>query len=142
MHFYQLLIGVFIIKTIISGSRSVFDYKLLVKILQEHDLEGKITEVVCGDTKGMEKCGETWAKQNDIKIKHIPAEWDNLDAPGVIIREGQFGKYNAKAGFDKNRALAKYADNAVVVIQGEDVGSDSLIQEMEKLGKEVFVYEL
>lgn len=127
-------------KVIITGSRDVFDFTILQSAIKESEFE--ITEVVCGDSPGMDKCGECWAKQKDIPVKHFPIEWGDLNVPNALIRENSKGKYNARAGFDKNVLMAKYADAAIVIIDGDDKGSLHIIEQMENLEKPVYIWEV
>ena len=53
-----------------------------------------------------------------IPIKPFPAKWDDLEAPGAVIRVNSWGKkYNAKAGIDRNAEMIEEAD-AVALFPG------------------------
>lgn len=129
-------------KCIIAGSRSVSDYKTVQKALDMSGFIPDITEVVCGDAKGVDKLGEFWAKKNDIPVHHIPADWKNLDTPGAIVVDGMYGKYNKIAGYQRNSAMAKYADCLIAVIENNSKGTTHMIDIMQKLNKPVYVYEV
>jgi len=128
------------LKVVIAGSRDVFDFKILQSAIDDAGFD--ITEVVCGDAPGMDKCGECWAKQHEIPVKHFPAEWGDLDAPNALIRENSKGKYNARAGFDRNVKIAEYADAAIVITNGEDRGCLHLIEQVENLEKQTYIWEI
>lgn len=71
----------------------------------------EITEIVSGKAKGADLFGEECANRLNIPVKPFPADWDNLEAPGAIIRYTKYGKpYNAKAGTDRNEQMAIYTD--------------------------------
>jgi len=100
-------------RVIIAGSRSFTDIryvKLAVKLTLERHPGLSITEVVSGKARGADTLGEWWAKKNSIPVKEMPAPWDDLTRPGAKIRTNAWGKkYNANAGFERNRDMAKYA---------------------------------
>lgn len=101
-------------KVIIAGGR---DYAFTVRdcvLLREHILP-IVTEVVSGCATGADAEGEAWAEAHGIRVVREPAEWDNLSAPGAVIRERRDGRpYNVKAGFDRNERMAQYADACVL----------------------------
>ena len=101
--------------TIIAGPRDCYDYELVVKAIEESGFE--ITMVVSGKAKGVDTLGERWAKRNNIPVAEFPAKWDDLEAEGAFVKEGQYGKYNARAGFMRNGAMAEYADALIAIDQ-------------------------
>lgn len=109
-------------KWIVAGSRTFQNYPLLCKELDK--IRDQIGEIVCGEARGADMLGNTYAYDNDIKIKGFPADWEH---------DGK------AAGFIRNEKMAKYADKAIVFWDGKSVGSKDMIDKMEKLGKEVRV---
>jgi hypothetical protein len=102
-------------KTIIAGGRDYEFSKDDIEFL--NSIKSSISEVVCGKAKGADTEGENWAKSHNIPVKEFPADWKNLDAENVLIKNGPYGKYNALAGHNRNEEMAKYAD-AVVLFDG------------------------
>jgi hypothetical protein len=100
-------------KVIIAGTRSVNDYKLVVDSIKSSGYT--ITEVVSGGATGVDWLGEQWARANDIPVKQMPANWD---------RDGR------GAGPMRNRAMAEYADAAVIIWDGESRGTRNMIENM------------
>ena len=125
-------------KVIVAGSRSIIDYNIVYKAIMEAKIE-KITEIVSGTAKGVDQMGERWAKENNIPIKKFPANWKNLEAPGAVIKRGPYGEYNVKAGFDRNKQMAEYAEALICIIQNNSSGSASMIKLAEEHGLQVFV---
>ena len=125
-------------KVIVAGSRSIIDYNIVYKAIMEAKIE-KITEIVSGTAKGVDQMGERWAKENNIPIKKFPANWKNLEAPGAVIKRGPYGEYNVKAGFDRNKQMAEYAEVLICIIQNNSSGSASMIKLAEEHGLQVFV---
>lgn len=109
-------------KWIVAGSRTFQNYPLLCKELDK--IRDQIGEIVCGEARGADMLGNTYAYDNDIKVKGFPADWEH---------DGK------AAGFIRNEKMAKYADKAIVFWDGKSVGSKDMIDRMEKLGKEVRV---
>ena len=109
-------------KWIVAGSRTFQNYPLLCKELDK--IREQIGEIVCGEARGADTLGRTYAYDNDIKIRSFPADWK---------------QYGQSAGFVRNDDMAAYADKAIIFWDGKSVGSKDMIDKMEKLGKEVRV---
>jgi hypothetical protein len=129
-------------KLIIAGSRSI---KFLNPEWFENTLFNfkthyrEIDEVVSGKAPGVDTLGEVFAEKYLLKVAPFPADWNNLDVPGVVIKYNKFGKpYNAVAGHIRNRQMAEYADALLLIWDGKSLGSASMKSEMEKLGKPVY----
>ena len=110
-------------KLIIAGSRHLTDI----------DSEGiqafitflgikNITEVVCGMAPGIDSAGKQWAEDNGIHVEPFPAEWDT---------------YGKAAGPIRNKQMAEYADELLIIWNGKSPGSANMKATMEKLGKPV-----
>lgn len=109
-------------KWIVAGSRTFQNYPLLCKELDK--IKEQIDEIVCGEARGADTLGRTYAYDNNILIKSYPADWE---------------RYGKSAGFVRNEEMAAYADKAIIFWDGKSVGSKDMIDKMEKLGKEVRV---
>ena len=116
-------------KTIIAGSRSIKDLKVLEKAIQVQRMSGlgNITEVVCGCAFGVDFLGQLRAKANNIPIKHFPADW---------YKQGR------GAGFIRNIEMAKYADVLLAIWDGESKGTQHMIRTATAQGLEVHVFKL
>lgn len=100
-------------KVIIAGTRDVSDYKLVVESIERSGYN--ITEVVSGCATGVDRLGEQWARANDIPVKEMPANW---------TLEGR------KAGPMRNKAMADYADAAIIIWDGKSAGTRNMIENM------------
>jgi len=127
---------------IIAGSRSVKDFDLVVRAIQTAPFYKDITEVVCGDAKGVDEMGALWATHLNIPVKHFPADWNNLKAKGAVVKTGAYGKYNAHAGHDRNTKMVEYADSIIAIVEGERSDIDYLVEDMQRRGKLVYVWEV
>ena len=129
-------------KLIIAGSRDVGDYSLIDKAMAMHGIKLEdITEIVSGCAKGVDSLAIKWAENNDIPVTKMPADWKNTKVPNAIIRENQYGKYNAVAGLQRNEAMGDYADALLAITNGSR-GTDHMIKYMAELGKTFWVYEV
>lgn len=126
-------------KTIIAGGRDINNMNHLKEALDKSGWRMGISEVVCGKASGVDAMGEAWANQHKIHVEPFPADWDNLDAPGAIIRTGRNGKkYNAKAGNDRNVKMAEYADALLLIWNGKSKGSADMLREAKKAGLRIY----
>jgi hypothetical protein len=121
-------------RVIIAGGRDFQHYKLMkykmIEILK--NITTPIT-IIQGGAEGADKLAITFAKERGYKMKQYDAEWDNLLAPGAIIKNNSFGKpYNAKAGIDRNEKMAKNADALVAFWDGKSPGTKSMIDIAER----------
>jgi len=102
----------------------------------------KVTEVVSGGARGVDKLGEKWAKEHGIPVKVFKAEWNKLNVPGAVIdvRPGDAeGYYNSRAGLQRNEDMGNYADALIALWDGHSTGTLHMINYMKKLGKKVYV---
>lgn len=113
-------------KVVIAGCRysdveakiAFNDYKLLIDTIEKSSLN--ITEVVCGMAIGADRMGEQWAILNNITVKEMPADWNT---------------YGKGAGPIRNRAMAEYADAAIILWDGKSEGTRNMINEMIRVKK-------
>lgn len=103
----------------------------------------KIKLVISGCATGIDSLAIKWAENNKIQVKKMPADWQNLDVKGVVIRTNDRGeKYNAAAGFQRNKKMAEIGDTLLCIWDGKSRGSQNMIDEAEKTGLKVYVYEV
>ena len=109
-------------KVIIAGTRSVSDYSLVVQAVQRSGYN--ITEVVSGCATGIDRLGEQWARANNVPVKEMPADWN---------------RYGNSAGPQRNRAMAEYADAAIIVWDGKSRGTRNMIENMVRRKKPYYI---
>lgn len=110
-------------KTIIAGSRTITDYKLIKNVIVRSKIE--ITEEVCGCAKGVDRLGEVYANENNIPVIHFQARWD---------------LYRRSAGSKRNKQMAEYADAAIIIWDGFSRGSKNMFEIARKLGLYTCLY--
>ena len=107
-------------KLAIVGSRSFFDYQLLVETLQ--DLE--ISEIVSGGARGADSLAEKYAREKGIPVKVFKPDWNGL------------GK---AAGFIRNKSIIDYADKVIAFWDGQSHGTKHSIDLAMKQDKLMLV---
>jgi hypothetical protein len=127
-------------KIIIAGSRSITDFNIVKKVTECCPFF--ISEIVSGGAKGIDKLGEKYATEKNLPLTIFKSLWNNLEAPNAIIKENRYGKYNARAGIDRNEKMGNYADGLIAIWDGSSKGTRHMIEYMKKIGKEVFVYKI
>jgi hypothetical protein len=126
-------------KTIIAGSRSITDPAIVYRAIRESRF--RITHVISGTAAGVDIIGECWAEEIGIPVTRMPADWDNLDAPGAVVRKRRDGKlYNAAAGKDRNRDMAHAGDALICVWDGVSGGSAYMWRYMRSLHRLVYLW--
>ena len=121
-------------KVIIAGSRNINNIALVeaacFKAMQrwrKHGVGFYITEVVCGEARGVDSLGKELAKKAGIPIKSFPADWD---------------KYGKQAGYIRNAAMTKYAEALIAIWDGQSRGTKMMIDLAKRAKLKVFVYQV
>jgi len=114
-------------KTIIAGSRSVDNFHLVCKAVEESGFADEITEVVSGGAMGVDKLGERIAKKFGFHLKIFPADWK---------------KYDKAAGMIRNKQMAEYADALIACVYNASPGTSNMIELAKDKGLKVFVYRV
>ena len=117
-------------KVIIAGSRTFGDYMIAYHLvcyaIQKSGYA--IKEVISGMAEGIDKAGEMWVKTNLncglITVKQFPADWKT---------------HGKAAGPIRNEEMAKYADAAIIIWDGESKGTANMISLMEKYKKPYYL---
>lgn len=109
-------------KLIIAGTRT-FDNAddLVLGAIRQFHIMG-ITEVVSGMASGVDVAGIAFAKSYGVSVQKFPADWS-------------LGK---SAGPRRNRDMAMYADELLLIWDGQSKGSANMKNEMMRLKKPVY----
>lgn len=111
-------------KTIIAGSRTITDYDLVEKAVEESGFA--VTEVVSGCARGVDNLGEEFARKWNLPVKQFHAKWK---------------KHGKGAGPMRNAEMGDYADALIAVTTGSS-GTQNMIEYAKKKGLKVFVKEV
>lgn len=128
-------------RVIVAGGRNFNDYALVKETL-DRAFAGKQAEIeiVSGQATGADAMGERYARSYRMPVAAFPAAWKDLTAPGAVIRtRRKGGAYNARAGFDRNAKMAKYATHLIAFWDGSSKGTKSMIDLAERRGLKVRV---
>lgn len=116
-------------KVIIAGSRSINDLDAVFVAMRRSGF--KVTEVVSGRARGVDRLGEKWAKRLRIPVKPFPAAWRDKD-----------GAFNPGAGALRNRLMATYAEALVAIMEPEGTpGTLDMIDAARKAGIPVYIHD-
>lgn len=108
-------------KVVIAGSRSITDRLAVNEAIR---LSGfKITEVVSGQARGVDRLGEAYAKDHLLPLRCFPAQWE---------------EYGPIAGPIRNDKMAAYADAVIVLWDGRSSGALSMARCALARGKPLF----
>ena len=115
-------------KTIIAGSRGINNSNLIINdYLMKFD-KWEITEIISGaNYNSPDHIGELYGEGEGIKVSRYLADWDNE---------------KKAAGFNRNRRMSEDADKLIAFYNGTSSGTKHMIEIMEKMGKEVAVYNI
>ena len=100
-----------------AGSRSVTDMlpqRLIVRLLSTAvSLADFVPDVVVsGTASGADMAGEQWATSAGLPVARFPAPWGDTDHPDAVIKHGDNGPYDARAGPRRNQQMAEFAAGA------------------------------
>jgi len=109
----------------VVGSRGFKDYKLLKQTLDEY----KIGAIVSGKAKGADSLSERYAKERLIPTLIFKPEWNKN------------GRYNPRAGFERNVDIVMNSDLLIAFWDGESLGTKDSIEKAKTRGLEVVVVE-
>lgn len=112
-------------KTIIAGSRSITEYNLLLRAIEQCPF--KITSVVSGKAKGVDSLGEQYSKEHNLPIHLFPADWK---------------KFGRGAGIVRNREMATNAEALLALWDGKSKGTESMIKLARQAGILVFIFNI
>lgn len=114
-------------RTLIAGSRDIKEKEVVFSAIKSAKDRGfKITEIVSGTSEGVDRLGEKWAETNDVDLKRFPYE-DYLE------------EHNPKvAPLIRNSEMAEYADQAIIVWNGDSNGTEDMIEKVQE--KEIDLY--
>lgn len=96
---------------IVAGSRDITDFSTVQGAI--NDSPFKPDEIVSGGARGVDSLGEQWAEYHDVPDKVFEADWD---------------EHGNAAGPIRNEEMAEYADAAVLVWDGESMGTRSMFE--------------
>lgn len=123
---------------LVCGGRDFADEKWVHLELDVIHRGRKITRLVHGNAEGADKLAATWGFKNHVLVVSYPADWNNLDMPGAVLRRGPGGNlYNAAAGPIRNREMLEAEKPDLVLAFPGGTGTKDMIEKANKRGFKV-----
>lgn len=117
-------------RTIIAGSRDYTVYETVVEAVKESTFE--ITTVVSGGAKGVDRLGEHYARNNNIRLVIFRPDWERY--------KDKTGKRRKNpAAVIRNTEMAKHAEDLVAIWDGESPGTRHMIETAHAHNLKVYV---
>jgi hypothetical protein len=108
-------------KLIIAGSRELDPRLVYVAIeFALRERIGEIEQVVSGGARGVDGVGEVWAHDRGIPVRRFDADWK---------------QYGLSAGYRRNAEMGAYANEALIIWDGDSRGTANMMKVMEGLNK-------
>jgi hypothetical protein len=111
-------------KLIIAGTRNLNQDEIHAFLNSKDSPIQKewVSQVISGNSGGVDRAGEAWAKEHNISLLLYPAKWST---------------YGKAAGPLRNALMAKEGDALLAIWDGKSSGTKNMIEAMKKQGKEV-----
>ena len=112
---------------IIAGCRDFNDYAVVEREMMDFigKFIGKIEiEIISGGAKGADALGERFAKEHNLPLKIVPADWET---------------YGRAVGPRRNEEMARMAGSLVAFWDGKSKGTKNMIDTAKKFGLRVKV---
>lgn len=84
--------------------------------------------ILSGAATGADACVEEWALVNGVSVERFPANWNDVNVPGAVIRRSvRTGRlYNVLAGFQRNQAMIDSKPDLVLAFPGGKGTADAV----------------
>lgn len=127
---------------VVAGSRDCKDYAIVKEAIDKgiEELGIKPTKIIHGDAVGVDKLAGKYAREKGINCEAHPADWNNVKGVDPKhIKENKWGKYNVRAGLQRNEMMADKADALIAITLGTS-GTEHMIKTCKDKGILVYVY--
>lgn len=109
----------------IVGSRTIIDYKLMNKTLDDLGLAKNENTIITGCAKGADEAARKFAESNNIKL---------------IVKKADWEKYDRAAGPIRNSQIIELADIVVCFWNLKSLGTKDTIIKANRKGIPVLLY--
>lgn len=110
---------------IIAGCRDFNDYAVVEKEVMNYIgkfIDKVEIEIISGGASGVDALGERFAKEHNLRLKVVPADWKT---------------YGRSAGPRRNEQMARMAGTLIAFWDGESRGTKNMIDTAKRLGLRV-----
>ena len=129
----------------VVGCRNFNNYEFIKnyinRFLNKNNTIHEDVIIVSGGAKGVDTLAERYAIEYNIPIDIYKAEWNNFNHP-CKIKHNENGKYNALAGFNRNKDIVKNSDIILAFWDGKSKGTENTIMVADDLNKNCIIIEL
>ena len=95
-------------RVVVFGGRNYSARSTLYRALDAVHARRKITCIVEGEASGADRLAREWAEDRNVAVDPYPADWDNIERPGAVVRRNKYGKlYDALAGHVRNEQMLR-----------------------------------
>jgi hypothetical protein len=95
-------------RVVVFGGRNYADKGTLYRGLDVLHARRQITCIVEGEASGADRLARKWAEDRGVAFDPYPADWDNIERPGAVVRRNKYGKlYDALAGHVRNEQMLR-----------------------------------
>jgi hypothetical protein len=135
----QVKVNDFPVRILVAGSRDYADYHFFKEAiharLKEHEFDKTKILFITGKARtGADDMIIRFAKEFGYEWAEYPADWDNLDVPGAVIRYKNGKPYNVIAGHMRNGVMGKVCTHAVLFWDGISTGTKDMFNRLKKRG--------
>ena len=127
-------------KVAVIGGREFDNVNLVFQKLDKLNSMYPITAIVSGGARGADAIGKSYAEARNLEYKEFPALWHVLDHPDALIRERRGRKYDARAGFRRNRQIIDYADVVIAFWDGRSPGTKNSLEYATQVKKPMKIF--
>ncbi len=127
-------------KVAVIGGRDFSNHIFAFEKLSKLNKMQTIVEIVSGGATGADAIGKAYASHNSITYKEFPALWSDLSHSDALIRERHGRKYDARAGFRRNRDIVNYADIVIAFWDGKSKGTVDSIKYANEIKKPLKIF--
>ena len=115
-------------KVAIVGSRSITDYDLVSRFIQEcYDFNSEYDKIISGGARGVDTIAEKFAETHKIRTVIFSPDWE------------QYGK---NAGFIRNADIIGKCDICIAIWDGFSSGTKNDIELCEEMKKPCYIFNV
>jgi len=120
-------------KVLVFGGRNYSDRRRLYAVLDATHERSPISVIIEGEMSGADRLAREWAESRGVDVDPYPADWDNIERPGAVVKRNRRGKlYDAAAGpFRNERMLREGRPDSAVGFPGGKGTRDMAIRCLE-----------
>ena len=95
-------------RVLVCGSRDWTDDALVFAILDELAAVVRVTEIIEGDARGVDRIAGAWAEARGVSVRRFPADWERHGMRAGVVRNEEMlivGEPNLIVAFPTGRSI-------------------------------------